>query len=161
MYFSIQQLPCLWRLLITLTVIVPKNASVYAKYSHPMSLFVEKGENSPLVNIVGGDGSTTSSRIFDNDNNKGDNKLVLNPEAKKTLGKLEAPIYVISAIGAARVGKSFWLGKLAKEHGFTGDLFKVSDESAACTNGAWFVAVKMPESGGQLLEFMCLVEYNF
>ena len=44
--------------------------------------------------------------------------LSLNPEALDYLETLEAPIYAVSAIGPARVGKSFWLGQLARKRGF-------------------------------------------
>lgn len=46
----------------------------------------------------------------------------LNPEALTFLKTLPAPIYAISAIGPARVGKSFWLGKLAERNGYKGQV---------------------------------------
>jgi len=76
--------------------------------------------------------------------NKSNNELRLDEDALTFLENLKGPIYSISAIGKARVGKSFWLGQLARKLGYHGgELFKTSDTSDSCTRGAQFVAVDM------------------
>eukprot|EP00391_Amoebophrya_sp_Ameob2_P012130 CAMPEP_0178991134 /NCGR_PEP_ID=MMETSP0795-20121207/5352_1 /TAXON_ID=88552 /ORGANISM="Amoebophrya sp., Strain Ameob2" /LENGTH=1037 /DNA_ID=CAMNT_0020682795 /DNA_START=178 /DNA_END=3291 /DNA_ORIENTATION=- len=44
-----------------------------------------------------------------------EHKLALDPAALDAIENLPGPFYSVAAIGPARVGKSFWMGRLAKE----------------------------------------------
>ncbi len=73
----------------------------------------------------------------------GKNTLRLSLNALQFLERLPGPIYSIAAVGKARVGKSLWMGQLARYVGYNGTLFEVSDTSESCTQGAWFVSIPM------------------
>jgi hypothetical protein len=75
----------------------------------------------------------------------------LNPDALEVLRNLDKPIMSVAMTGNARMGKSFWMGAIARHaHNYTGDLFEVSDFAEPKTLGAWVIPIKL-EKGSLLL----------
>lgn len=81
-------------------------------------------------------------------------KFLLDSDALAELSSLKAPIKIIAAIGDARVGKStslnmmrhFWKGESRQD---IEEVFKTSNEMAACTRGVW-VSV-LPDDAGSVV----------
>ncbi|CAD7925280.1 unnamed protein product [Amoebophrya sp. A120] len=87
--------------------------------------------------------------------------LQLDPAALAELQTLPWPFYAAAAIGPARVGKSFWLGQIARllNRNVT-KLFEVSDTSESCTSGAWFLSVDLAKADKHILRKNAALE-NF
>ncbi|CAD7942524.1 unnamed protein product [Amoebophrya sp. A25] len=136
-------------------------------YRRPLRLFVPSDDNhGPPASSPGLEEDETKARVENDtetieivdgqqlqiDKNPPKNGLPqLNAVALRAIEGLPGPIYALSAIGPARVGKSFWLGQIAKSlltsNTGTGtpleSIFAVSDTSESCTEGAWALAVDL------------------
>ena len=67
----------------------------------------------------------------------GDEKMKVNMETLEMLQDVTGPLSVIAVVGRFRIGKSYFLNKMAKHE----EIFKTSDTVEGCTKGIWiFVA---------------------
>ena len=82
-------------------------------------------------------------------NSKNDETLEINPETLKKLQELQKPFSAIAIVGRLRIGKSYFLNKMAKK----AEVFKTSDSFETCTKGIWVSCIPHPSAKRNVLIF--------